>query len=216
MESNANRESGKAINAGTIRDDGTLIDDGHVESEMAHNETYYMMMMDALDGELADARRTDLETHLRACPDCTREWQALLALDTLFRQAPMFSPAADFAERTIGLLPNRRMRVWALTAVYVTLLISGIIPVIVGGWLINRYTPVLNNPNLLAHFWSSVQDAAQVVATVVNALLAGAGRVVAEQPIILGWLLLLAGVVFLWGGVVQRLVVQPRGVGSRS
>ncbi len=65
-----------------------------------------------------------------------------MALDTLFRQAPLISPAADFAERTIGLLPNRRTRVWALTTVYMALFISGIVPVILGGWLINRYMPV--------------------------------------------------------------------------
>jgi anti-sigma factor RsiW len=190
--------------------------DHHVESDMTHKETYYVMMMDALDGELTTVRRTELESHLRACPDCTREWQALVALDTLFRQAPLLSPAAGFAERTIGLLPNRRTRVWALTAVYMALLISGIVPVILGGWLVNRYMPVLNNPELLQHVWSSMQGTAQVFVTVVDALLAGAGRVVAEQPIILGWMLLMAGLVFLWFGVVQRLVVQPRGAGSRS
>jgi anti-sigma factor RsiW len=186
------------------------------ESAMAHKETYYMLMMDALDGELTEVRRTELETHLRACPDCGREWQALVALDTLFRQAPLISPAADFAERTIGLLPNRRSRVWALTALYITLLISGIVPVIFGGWLIGRYTPILSNPALLGQVWSSVQETAQVFSTVVDALLAGASRVVMEQPVIIGLVLLMAGMVFLWGGVVQRLVLQPRGAGSRN
>ncbi len=61
-----------------------------------------------------------------------------------------------------------------------------------------------------------MQGTAQVFVTVVDALLAGAGRVVAEQPMILGWAMLMAGIVFLWFGVVQRLVVQPRGAGSRS
>ncbi|MEZ4518511.1 MAG: anti-sigma factor [Chloroflexota bacterium] len=183
---------------------------------MAHNETYYVMMMDALDGELTAVQRTELESHLRACPECAREWEALAALDTLFRQAPLLSPAADFAERTIGLLPNRRTRVWALTAVYTALLISGVIPVILGVWLISRYTPVLTNPDLLQHVWSSMQGTAQVFATVIDALLAGAGRVVAEQPMILGLAMLMAGMVFLWGGVIQRLVVQPRSAGSRN
>lgn len=187
-----------------------------MESDMAHKETYYVMMMDALDGELTEVRRGELESHLRACPDCTREWQALVALDTLFRQAPLLSPAADFAERTIGLLPNRRTRVWALTALYVALLVSGIVPVLLGGWLISRYTPVLTNPALVQHVWSSLQGTAQVFVTVVDALLAGAGRVVAEQPVILGWGLLMAGMVFLWGAVVQRLVVQPRNASSRN
>lgn len=183
---------------------------------MTHKETYYVMMMDALDGELTAVRRTELETHLRACPDCTREWQALVALDTLFRQAPLLSPAADFAQRTIGLLPNRRTRVWALTAVYVALLVSGFVPVILGAWLLNRYAPVLGNPSLMQNLWSSLQEMAQVFATIVDALLAAAGRMVAEQPVIIGLALLMAGIVFLWGGVVQRLFVQPHGASARN
>ena len=55
-----------------------------------------------------------------------------------------------------------------------------------------------------------------VAATVVGALFAGAGRFVVEQPTVVGWLIVLAGFVFLWGGVFQRLLAQPAAVESRN
>lgn len=183
---------------------------------MAHDENYYLMMMDALDGELAEAARNDLEAHLRACPECLREWNALLAIEMLFRQAPVLSPAAGFATRTIGLLPNRRARMWALGMVYGALLLGGLIPIAVVGFLVARYLPILQDPGLLGHIWESFTNIARVFGTVVSALLAGAGRVLVEQPVLIGWMIILAGLVFLWGGVFQRLLMQPATTESRN
>lgn len=184
---------------------------------MVHDETYFQFrMMDALDGELAENDRLELEAHLRACPECVQEWQALVAVDTLFRQAPMLRPAADFAQRTIARLPNRRARVWALSSIYVLLMLAGIFPVLAGGWLLTRYAPIFSEPAVMQRVWDSVAGTGQVLATILGALLSGAGRLVVEQPSIVGWLLLLAGVVFLWGGFAQRLVLQPRRQLSRN
>ena len=82
------------------------------------HENAYTLMMDALDGELAGDHKEDLEAHLRACPTCTREWQALLAIDTLFKQTPALSPAIGFTQRTLARLPNRKYRVWSISALY--------------------------------------------------------------------------------------------------
>ncbi|HEX6384541.1 MAG TPA: zf-HC2 domain-containing protein, partial [Anaerolineae bacterium] len=103
---------------------------------MEHDEIY-TMMMDALDGELSASNRIELESHLRACPPCAREWQALLAIDMLFRQTPALRPAADFAQRTLARLPNRRYRIWAIMAVYVLLLLSGMLPLFLGVWAVS-------------------------------------------------------------------------------
>lgn len=183
---------------------------------MAHDENYYVMMMDALDGELAETARDELEAHLRACPECLREWNALLAIEMLFRQAPMLSPTADFATRTIALLPNRQARVWALGMLYAVLLLGGLIPVAVIGLLVVRYLPILQDPALLGHIWGSLTNVARVFGTVVDALFAGAGRILLEQPALIGWTIVLAGLVFLWGGVIQRLLMQPATTGSRN
>ena len=115
-----------------------------------------------------------------------------------------------------ALLPDRRLRVRALGALYGLLLLCGLVPLVIGIFLAGRYAPVLSEPALLEHVWSSLVGVGRVAATVVNALFAGAGRFVIEQPAIVGWLIILAGLVFLWGGVFQRLLAQPAAVESRN
>lgn len=183
---------------------------------MEHEERFYVMMMDALDGELAASEHIELEAHLRACPDCTNEWRTLLAIEMLFRQTPLLMPAVDFAERTLARLPNRQARRWALGAIFAVLLLSGIIPLLIGIFLAGRYAPILTRPELREGIWLSLTGAARAAATIIDALLAGAGRFVIEQPALIGWLVILAGLVFLWGGVFQRLLVQPAGAASRN
>lgn len=183
---------------------------------MEHEERYYTMMMSALDDELPAAERDELMAHLHTCPECGREWRALLAIDMLFRQTPLLMPAVDFATRTLVLLPNRRMRVRALGALYGVLLLCGLVPLLLGVFLAVRYSTILSQPSLLEPVWSSLVEVGRVAATVVNALFAGAGRFVIEQPAVIGWLIILAGLVFLWGGVFQRLLAQPAAVESRN
>jgi len=183
---------------------------------MEHEERYYLMMMDALDNALPDEGRDDLFAHLRGCPECGREWQALLAIDMLFRQTPMLLPAVNFAERTLARLPNRRARFWALGSIYGVLLLSGIVPLLLAVFLLARYAPILGEPALVQRLLSSLIGMGRTVVTVGDALLAGAGRFVIEQPAIVGWLIVLVGLVLLWGGVLQRLLLQPVPAGSRN
>ncbi len=183
---------------------------------MEHEDRYYLMMMDALDGELAADEHTELEAHLRACPECSREWRTLTAIELLFRQTPMLMPAIDFAGRTLARLPNRQARRAALGTIYTILLLSGIVPLLVAIFLAARYAPVLSSPALLGGVWSSLAGVGRAAATVVQALMVGAGRFIVEQPVLIGWFIILAGLVLLWGGVFQRLLVQPARVASRN
>lgn len=175
-----------------------------------HNETYYLWMMDALDGELADHNHMALEAHLRACPDCRLEWQALLAVESLLRQAPMLRPAADFAQRTLALLPNRRYRLWVIGGIYALVLLSGVLPLLLGLWAVGRLIPILSQPNLLQTVAASIGQTLQLFGTVIDALLSGVGRFVIDQPALVGWMLVMAGLVFVWGSVYQRLVFAPQ------
>lgn len=183
---------------------------------MEHEERFYTMMMDALDGELTAAERGVLEDHLRDCPDCAQEWQTLLAIELLFRQAPMLMPAVNFAERTLARLPNSRTRRIALGALYAVLLMSGIFPLLLGLFLAIRYAPVLSQPGLLSDAWGVVAGVGQVVSTIIAALFTGAGHFIIAQPALIGWFIILAGLVLLWGGVFQWLLVQPLGASSRN
>ena len=99
---------------------------------------------------------------------------------------------------------------------YGFLLLCGLVPLLLGVFLAVRYSTILSQPSLLEPVWSSLVGAGRVAATVVDALFAGAGRFVIEQPTVVGWLIILAGLVFLWGGVFQRLLAQPAAVESRN
>ncbi len=173
------------------------------------HEKFITLMMDALDGELASSGKQDLEAHLRACPECTQEWTALLAIDRLFRHTPALSPAVGFAQRTIARLPNRRVRVWAISAIYGMVLLSGLIPLLLGMLAISRLAPILSQPALVQSVLQSLQTTLQVIGTIFSALLNSAGQVVLQQPSLLGWLLVMVGIVFLWGGVYRQLSFIP-------
>ncbi len=169
------------------------------------HEDVFSLMMDVLDGELLDNSRQDLEVHLRACPECNREWQALLAIDRLFRHTPALSPAAGFAQRTVARLPNRKARLWAMSTIYGLVLLSGLVPVLLGVLIVGRLLPILSQPALVQSVLQSIQMTTQVVETILFALLNSTGEVILQQPTLIGWLLVMMGVVFLWGGVYRQL-----------
>jgi anti-sigma factor RsiW len=175
---------------------------------MEHEDAYYLMM-EALDGELNGSGRSRLEGHLRTCAHCNREWQALMAVDSLLRQAPLLSPAADFTQRTLARLPQRRYRVWLIGAIYGLLLLSGFAPLAAVVWLARLLVPVLNEPALVRSLAQAATDLVRTVMVVLATLWQGLdklGAVLIQQPAFLGSLLLMAGIVFLWSGIYNQLV----------
>ena len=173
---------------------------------MNHDEVF-ALMMDMLDGEASQSQIRDLETHLRACPECGREWRALVAIDTLFRQTPALSPAAGFVQRTLARLPNREVRIWAMGALYGVVLIGGLLPLALLALLANWLMPVLRQPALVQSVFESLETTYRTALTVLAALGAGLGEALVQQPMYVGWLLVIAGIIFLWGGVYRRLVL---------
>lgn len=176
---------------------------------MEHENTY-TLMMDALDGALKDDNKLLLEAHLQTCPDCLREWHALLAIETLLQQAPMLSPAAGFAQRTLARVPNRRVRIWSLSALYFVLLISGILPILIGAWVYNRFGATLAQSSFWQGVLQPVANAFQVVGTVLSALLSSAGEFILQQPMVIGWMMIMVGVVAVWGGLFRQLLSRPQ------
>lgn len=174
-------------------------------SDMEH-ETYYLLMMGALDDDLDAEQAERLQTHLRVCPPCQREWHALTAIDRLLREAPMLMPAADFAQRALTRLPDRRHRAWLLASMYLVLLLSGALPVLAGTWLVTQYGVLVQEPGVLGTLLRALAHTAEVIGTVVGALLTSAGRFVLENPSILGWLFVMVGLVTLWSGVYRQVL----------
>lgn len=177
---------------------------------MEHEE-YYLLMMDALDGELLADEQRLLESHLRACPFCMQEWQAMSAIEALFRRSPMLSPVAGFTHRTLARLPNRRARVWAMAVVYITLLMSGLLPLLLVAAAALALMPLLREPVIVDNTLQLLAKGWQLAGAVVKALFNGAGQLLVEQPAISGWLLVMAGIVFLWSGVYRQLLTAPAG-----
>lgn len=173
------------------------------------HENYYALMMDALDGELSAEGEDTLQVHLRACPTCKQEWQAMLAIDNLFRQTPMLSPAAGFTQRTIARLPSRRARLWAMGTVYITLLLSGLIPVILFVLAMVFLLPIVQQPAIIDSALQVLTKSVQLGGVVLGGLLSGVEQLFIEQPALVGWLLVMAGVVFLWSGVLRQLLTTP-------
>jgi anti-sigma factor RsiW len=173
------------------------------------HENYYTLMMDALDGELSAEGEAALQVHLRACPACQKEWQAVTAVDRLFRQTPMLSPAAGFTQRTIARLPSRRVRLWAMGTVYVTLLLSGLIPVFFFVLAMVLLLPIVQQPAIIDSAIQLMSKGVQLGAVILGGLFGGIEQLFIEQPALVGWLLVMAGVVFLWSGVLSQLLNQP-------
>ncbi len=176
---------------------------------MEHEETY-VMMMDALDGELSAEQKVELDTHLRACPPCMQEWQAVLAVHNLLQQTPAIAPAADFAQRTIARLPNRRARLAATAVIYSLLLLGGILPLAMVLVLVFTISPIFQDPGVLSSLWAMIQQGLSLIGTVGSALLSGLGELAVQQPAIIGWFLVILGIVSVWGGVSRQLIFQPQ------
>ncbi|MEW5987085.1 MAG: zf-HC2 domain-containing protein [Chloroflexota bacterium] len=175
---------------------------------MTHDEAY-VLMMEALDGTLTHGERLELESHLHFCLSCRQEWYTVQAIDNLFRQTPALSPAAGFAERTLARLPRSPYRLWVLAGLYLTLLLIGLLPLAIVSLIAGRLGSVVTNPTLAqsaAQLWQMIQ----AVLGAIGQGLGGLGAYVGEHPAVLGWLFLLAGLTFVWGGVYSQLVGQRR------
>lgn len=171
------------------------------------------LMMEALDGELSEDRQRDMEAHLQSCETCTREWQTIQAVHQLFLQAPLLSPAADFTQRTLARLPNRRLRIYVTGSIYGLLLVSGVVPLLVFVWLALQFGPALNQPAFVDGLLQAGGQVVQLGQAVLGACWQGLGTVgelMGQQPAILGTLFVMIGVVFLWGGVYSQLTRQQR------
>lgn len=178
------------------------------------SDEVFTLMMDALDGELSEAGWAELESHLRARPELEREWQAMRAVDTLLRSAPMLRPAVDLSQRTLARIPDSRQRLWAGVILYLLVLLSGLIPLGAVAWLALQIFPAVGEPAFVRGLWQAGGEFVRLAQVVLSALLKGSGELLSEQPVVLGWFSVMAGLVALWAGIYGRLVLHSRQVES--
>jgi anti-sigma factor RsiW len=176
------------------------------------HEKIITLMMEALDGELKETGQTEMKAHLQTCPSCEREWQTLQAIHQLFLDTPALSPAADFAQRTLSMLPNSTYRIWLGSVVYGLLLISGFLPLLLIVWLTAQLGPALNQPAFvdgLAQAGGQVLRVGQLVLAAFMQGLGNLGDFLGQNPAIVGLFLVMLGFIALWGGV-YTILTNPR------
>lgn len=177
---------------------------------MELEDRIYALMMDALDGDISVADQAELDAHLEARPSYMVEWQAMKAVDSLLQQSPTAMPSANFSQRTMARLPNRQVRVWVISAVYMSLLISGALPLLLGVWIFSQLGDVLVQPAFVQISLQVLSEWYQVAVTVTKAMITAGGQFVVQQPIVLGWFLVLGGIASLWGGLYRQLLMPQR------
>jgi anti-sigma factor RsiW len=178
---------------------------------MEHEEIV-ILMMDALDGELSAAGEAKLAAHLRARPDLAAEFARMQAIDQLLRATPAVAPPAGFVQRTVRHLPAARRHLWMGILVYTLFMMAGVIPLVGLVWAAVLLVPALGQPAMWASLWQAAGALLGAAGVILQALASGASELVAEQPAIIGWLLLMVLVVVAWGGVFNRLVLQQERV----
>ena len=73
-------------------------------------QDYRQLMTGYIDGELSDAQRRELESHLRACEACTRELEEFVAIKENLTMIKFKEPSDAELERYWGRVYNRLER----------------------------------------------------------------------------------------------------------
>jgi len=166
----------------------------------------------ALDQSLTQVEARGVEEHLKRCPTCQEEWEAMQRISRLFTDAPLMGPPPGFADRVMQRVAQRqarRQRLLAGAALLVVCLSLGALalPEIVRS--LAMLWQVITEPSLLSH-------GAKLIAQLLN-LAESLGRACwlvtaalfssLNQPALLGYSFLVLALTALW----IRLVAGHRG-----
>ena len=170
------------------------------------------LMSLALDQSLAQDEVRCLEEHLRQCPTCQEEWEAMQRASRLLTDAPLMGPPPGFAGRVMQRLARRqahRRRLVAGVALLVACLSLGALalPGVVR-WVALLWQ-VMTEPSLWSHGAKLAAQLLNLAESVGSAgwLLVTALSSYPNQPALLGYSLLALALTALW----IRLVAGRRG-----
>lgn len=166
------------------------------------------LMMEALDGELTEMESAELGDYLQRDPAVAQEWRAMLAVDTLFRLTPSLTPPHSLVNRTLARLPDTGANRWVVGALFVMLLLLGLTPLVIFFWF-SAQTGSSSLPELST---GSANQLVMLLQTLLRAALSVLADVVREQPVVLGWLTVMLGIVLSWRTLYRQLTgsaLQP-------
>ena len=176
-----------------------------------NEDQLFSLMTDALDGVIGERDREILEYHLASRPDLAEEWRAMQQIEQLFRAAPTVPAPIYFAERTLALLPDSRVRRVFAGSTFAILLLLGVIP-IWGGlllyWQMGTGLMFGNFGRIVSESWATVQ---MVITTFVSTI----ELTMNTQPYLYGWLFLMLGVIGVWASLYWQLIHQVRPIEIR-
>ncbi len=180
--------------------------------DMEHEERIFELMMTALDEELDAVGYEELGAELALRPELAEEWAMMQQIDLLFHETPMVMPETDFAQRTLARLPNRSARLWGLSISLGIAFLVGLLP-LAGIYLLGGVDLTLFQPELLGVAGRSIFAVADTLGIALRGiwqLLNALGEFAVGQPLAWGGLLVMAGMILLWGGVYSLFMRQPR------
>lgn len=165
------------------------------------------LMMDALDDEIDEQGLAQLNAYLLTDAQLAQEWEAMQIVDTLLRETPPIVAPVNLVERTLARLPNASYRRSVLTIFYLLLLVGGMIPLIFTVWLAMQF----GGDTIFGALTQALSEISIFVQLFSRAIFTTAGTIITEQPVLLGWLCLLLGIIGLWYNVYQNMVsaTQP-------
>lgn len=164
------------------------------------DERLYELMMESLDGILDAEESAELAYLLSQNPDAAAEWEAMQAVDELFRFADPAPAPLHFSQMTIARLPNPRNRRLFMALFYFALLVGGLTPVAVG----------LSLSSQLGSFTIGTGQTLRVLQAIFDGLFTATSSGLAAQPYLVSWLAILVGVIMLWLTVYRRAINEVR------
>lgn len=174
-----------------------------------------MRMSLALDGQLGETERRELDAHLALCGACQAEWVAMQSISQWLTESAMIGPPLGFAvrvERRLGERVKQRRRAFGSVAVLTSSLSLASLTVL---------TVVVLLGALLMWRWLSPLPAVQQGTEVASKLASGAGLLGKGATLFLGDLLfqygpplalaIALGLVLLAGVWIWLVVRRPGG-----
>jgi anti-sigma factor RsiW len=180
---------------------------------MTH-KLYLDWMQLALDDELPEARRLELDAHLGACAECAGKWEALRQVGYLFAAAPHAAPRRGFSTRFQARLAQQRARphaFWGALALGLGAVGAAALVVPLGVTVLWSAVQVVGQPAVSAAFFSGVNATTNVLATLAGALFV-AGRALANTALPNPWVwaaaLAALSLTLLWAVLFRRWALQ--------
>lgn len=169
---------------------------------MIDEERAFTLMMDALDGDLDERERVELDRYLAAEPALLREWVAMQRVHRLLVAAPPIAAPVHFVAHTLARLPDPRRRRLFLSAFFVLLLVGGMLPVVIG--------VTFFAPETAGALGQTVSGMFEVTRVLLAGITSSARSLLVSQPFVLGWLSLMAVAVGAWFSVYRQLLNTSR------